>query len=47
MLIKMLLKLLGVKNKEDIFYIGGTGTLPAPLTAKEEAKLIEKLTDAP
>lgn len=44
MLIKMLLRLLGIKDKNGVYYIGGTGTLPAPLSAEEEAGYIEKLS---
>lgn len=30
-------------NKEEIFYIGGSDTLPPPLTKDEEAELMERL----
>lgn len=30
---------------EEIFYIGGSDTLPPPLTKEEEAELMERLTD--
>ena len=44
MLIKIILKLLGIDTTKGIYYIGGTNTLPAPLSPKEEAKLISQLS---
>ncbi|MBR6400155.1 MAG: RNA polymerase sporulation sigma factor SigE [Firmicutes bacterium] len=44
MLIRIILKLLGIKNRKNIFYIGGSSTLPAPLPPDEEAVLIGKLS---
>ncbi len=44
MLIKIILKILGFENRKNIFYINGTSALPAPLSAKEEAALTEKLS---
>lgn len=42
--VKFLILLSKVKSalKEDIFYIGGSETLPPPLTSEEESKLLEK-----
>ena len=45
MLIKILLRLLGITEKKGVYYIGGSDTLPAPLSPEEEAVLIERLAD--
>ncbi|MBQ9519643.1 MAG: RNA polymerase sporulation sigma factor SigE, partial [Firmicutes bacterium] len=44
MLIKIILKILGLYNKKDVFYINSANTLPAPLSPEEEAALTEKLS---
>lgn len=44
MFVKMLLRLLGMTDKKGIYYIGGSDTLPAPLSPSEEAELIERLS---
>ena len=35
-----------IDNLRDVFYIGGSDTLPAPLTQEEEREIISKLKDS-
>ena len=39
-----ILNKLGVRQKNSIFYIGGSDSLPAPLSPEEEAKLLARLS---
>ncbi|MFA9423504.1 MAG: RNA polymerase sporulation sigma factor SigE, partial [Sedimentibacter sp.] len=35
-----------LRNKRDIFYIGGSDVLPAPLSQEEEKEVIHRLKDS-
>lgn len=40
---EMILRLLGIKNEEEIFYIGGSDVLPPPLKGQDERDALELL----
>ena len=44
-LLRRLVRWLGLLSDEGIHYIGGSDTLPPPLTREEEAALLERLED--
>lgn len=37
------LTILGINNLKSMYYIGGSDTLPPPLTSEEENDILEKL----
>lgn len=36
---------LGLKNQNELYYIGGAETLPPPLSQKEEEEILERLLE--
>ena len=45
MWLRRLLDRLGMLPKQDVHYIGGSDTLPPPLTREREAELLARLGD--